>query len=314
VTRYSTPVIGRIRIKSEDPSVRVPDFMPKSVGFIAEVVEDPAGPAFDPCATGFFVSVASKVIPANGYFAFVTAKHVVDDLMGKKAALIVNRKGGGVITLGDACEKWFLHPTDTTADVAVLPVNLPPDVDILAISTDNFASPEAINKYQVGIGDEVFIVGLFTYAPGTKRNMPIVRHGNIAMLPDEQIDTSSGYANVYLVEARSIGGISGSPVFVRPTLRVPGKEPDGTDISLHGISGRMLLLGLMQAHWDIRESELNKPSFIQDRQRGVNLGIAVVVPAYKILETINHPQLAALRDAADREAHVAIAPQPDDKI
>jgi hypothetical protein len=90
--------------------------------------------------------------------------------------------------------------------------------------------------------------------------MPIVRHGNIAMLPEEQIQTEMGYADVHLIEARSIGGLSGSPVFVRTSEA----EKD----SHRGIQ----LLGVMHGHWEIKESELNKPTLVHDR-RGVNLGI-----------------------------------------
>ena len=43
----------------------------------------------------------------------------------------------------------------------------------------------------------------------------IVRTGNIASMPEEAVDLgSSGSQEVYLVESRSIGGLSGSPVFL----------------------------------------------------------------------------------------------------
>ena len=72
-----------------------------------------------------------------------------------------------------------------------------------------------------------------------------------------------------------------------------------------------MLLGLMHGHWDIRESDLNKPSFVHDSQRGVNLGVAVVVPAYKTLEIINQPSLTAMRAAYDANLKKGISPSPD---
>ena len=60
---------------------------------------------------------------------------------------------------------------------------------------------------------------------------------NIAMIPDEPVTTSLGDIKAYLVEARSIGGLSGSPAFVRET----GAE--GT--------GSFYLLGLMHGHWGV---------------------------------------------------------------
>ena len=46
-------------------------------------------------------------------------------------------------------------------------------------------------------------------------NLPIVRLGAIAAMPGEYIKTDWGCLRAYLIEARSIGGLSGSPVFIR---------------------------------------------------------------------------------------------------
>jgi hypothetical protein len=118
------------------------------------------------------------------------------------------------------------------------------------------------------------------------------------MLPADQIQTERGFADVYLIEARSIGGLSGSPVFARTT--------DNPDSPV-----RTKLLGLMHGHWDIKESEINKPSIIQDRQRGVNLGIGVVVPASKILETINQPALVEWRAIMEKKILKQSIPSTD---
>jgi hypothetical protein len=56
---------------------------------------------------------------------------------------------------------------------------------------------------------------------GRKRNIPIVRTGNISMIPSEKVPGiqirrgESVESEVYLIEARSVGGLSGSPVFIR---------------------------------------------------------------------------------------------------
>jgi hypothetical protein len=49
---------------------------------------------------------------------------------------------------------------------------------------------------------------------GRHQNVPIVRVGNFASYPAEQIQTGFGRMDAFLIEARSIGGLSGSPVFV----------------------------------------------------------------------------------------------------
>jgi hypothetical protein len=182
-----------------------------------------------------------------------------------------------------------------------MPFPVQPDHDIVPIGVqDLFLTPENLRKYRIGVGDEVFIAGLFSPAGDeNKNNIPIVRHGNVAMMPDEPIQTSYGYADVYLVEARSIGGLSGSPVFVRETVSIPA-EIGGEQI-LAGATARQQLLGLMRGHWDIKESEINNATFtMPDQGRGVNMGIGIVVPAMKILETIKQPDVETMmKDVED---------------
>jgi hypothetical protein len=158
-----------------------------------------------------------------------------------------------------------VHPTDATADVAVIQVEMSPEADMAAIALDHFGLPEVLKRYNIGIGDEVHVAGLFTAVPGTTRNMPIIRHGTLAMLPSEQIQTELGYADVYLIEVRFIGGLSGSPVFVRNTVCLKVERPDGSSDLLFGNGGQTILLGVMQGHWDIKESEINNPVITHDR-------------------------------------------------
>jgi hypothetical protein len=219
-----------------------------------------------------------------------------------------------VTTLTNTQGSWWTHPSDETADVAVLPFDMTPDLDIVSVRTTDFLTREAIIEKNIGIGDEVFVTGLFTFVPsayaGVRRNMPIIRHGNIAMLPDEAIQTDYGYAEVYLIEARSIGGMSGSPVFARQTIAVKVKIADGSEVWMHGVGG-MHLLGLTHGHWDIKESEMNEPHSTHDRRRGVNMGVGIVVPASKIIETIDRPELIELRKEYEQEVLRARTPKVD---
>ena len=188
-----------------------------------------------------------------------------------------------------------------------------PEADIVSVHVGQLGTADRLKALDIGIGDEVFATGLFTPAPGTARNVPILRHGNIAMMPEEQIQTESGFADVYLVESRSIGGLSGSPVFVRPTInaRVFNESGGKTDFVVAGHG--MTLLGLIHGHWDIKESDLNKAFFSNDPKRGVNLGIGIVVPAIKILETLNRHELVTLREQDERLFEQSNIPTADSK-
>ncbi len=77
---------------------------------------------------------------------------------------------------------WHFHPTDKTADVAVVRVGEQKNAELLAVSIKDFiASADVSPRGDAFIGDEVFVTGLFTLASGVTRNLPIVRHGNIAL-------------------------------------------------------------------------------------------------------------------------------------
>lgn len=305
--------MARMRIeRSHRDNMRVPDGFLKSVGFIGEIIPtDTGGDDFDLSGTGFFVAVQSSVKPGASYRYLVTAKHVVVALRGRPVGCLVNNRGGGVTLLSASSDAWCFHPSDTTADVAVIPFDLTSDLDVVSVATEHFINLDVMAHEKMGIGDEVFALGLFTHAAGRKRNMPIVRHGNLAMIPEEQIQVDAGFADAYLIEARSIGGMSGSPVFIRKTVSLKGLDKFNREVDLSGVSSDFRLLGVLHGHWDIQESEINKPTFTHDRQHGVNLGIAVVVPAHKILETINHPDLIAARERTEEAMRSAMIPNPD---
>ncbi len=281
--------------------LRVSEEMLKCVAFVGEML-GPDKPG-DLHGTGFFVSIPpeSPELRGMGFHYFVTAKHVAKELEGCCLYMRVNKFGGGITDFQNTVgNHWYLHPTDSAADVAVAPLASQPNADVKAIGVEQFGTPERLATLQIGIGDEVFAAGLFTpVGETTSSNMPIVRHGNIAMMPEEQIQTELGYADVYLVEARSLGGLSGSPIFVRPTMKIDIPEVCGINKML-GVAPDITLLGLMQAHWDVKESEMNDASFVNDRKRGVNYGMAIVVPATKILDVLNRPELVEMRTEAEK--------------
>ena len=230
--------------------------------------------------------------------------------MGNKAVALVNLKRGGV--RGVALDGiWYFHPTEDSVDAAVYPFEIPAEFDVLSNASDLTLNPSTMKTMRMGVGDEVFLAGLFSLAPGIHRNSPMVRQGTIAMIPEEPIQINRGFAEVYLLEMRSIGGISGSPIYLRKTVSISGKDASGKEESLHGIAGTYHLLGLMHGHWEIDEKDLNDPALRHLEQRGVNVGIAIAVPAHKIMEVINHPDLVAARKKIDDSILISITPTED---
>ncbi|MDP8983184.1 MAG: hypothetical protein M3O35_21625 [Acidobacteriota bacterium] len=301
------------RIERQDSKLRVSPELLKCVGYLAEAIQlDSEAIDIDPFGTGFFIAIPSAAHPNKSFCAFVTARHLIADHKNLKLCLIVNgRSGQGIVVEIPENVIWWEHPSDKTADLVLMVFDhQPKDFDIISMHIRDFLTAERMLKADIGVGDEVFFPGLFTKAPGNGRMTPIVRNGNIALIPSGEIQVESSFADVYLVEAHSLGGMSGSPVFVRETVRIAPYTSDDTPSVAFGI-GRLYLMGLMHGHWDINEADINKPSFVHDRPRGVNMGIAVVVPASKILDIVNRPELVASRARADARISEAISPGPD---
>lgn len=194
----------------------VPDEIRKCVVFILHI--DKNDNQFHLDGTGFFVAIT---IPENLNFVYViTAKHVIVPINQRSADdsvyLRINTREGGSQIIKTNINDWIDHPTDSSVDAMLLPLAPPLDIfDYLAIPEQMVATESVFRDNSIGAGDEVFFTGLFVNAYGQKKNMPIVRIGNIALIPDEKIPIKHfGNADVYLIESRSIGGLSGSPVFV----------------------------------------------------------------------------------------------------
>jgi hypothetical protein len=80
---------------------------------------------------------------------------------------------------------------------------------------------------------------------GRQRNIPIVRIGNVASMPHEPVATKNrGAIEAYLVEARSVGGLSGSPVLVQLGIVRPKTDDPGADLDFHMGKRTWYLLGV----------------------------------------------------------------------
>jgi hypothetical protein len=238
--------------------------------------------------TAFFVT--RRLGDSNTYFPYViTAKHIIDNIRdagANKVCLRLNRKDGNANWIETEIMDWYFHPDDSEVDVALLKMSLPLGSDHLYLPLTGAPVEQIMDKYWIGIGDEVCIAGLFSGHYGTTRNIPIVRIGNIAAMPEERVQTKMGLIDAYLIEARSIGGISGSPVFLNMGFfRVINNE------FTQNLNGPMYyLMGLVHGHLETHNDDMNSCQS-EVTQFKVNMGIAIVVPAEKILEVINQPAI-----------------------
>lgn len=279
----------------KDANMRIPDQLIKCVGFVAHDREP-----VQYGGTAFIVGVRGED-GEGGFLHLVTAKHVAEAIEPGPYLIGMNGKDGRKILLksGDTNpQQWWYHPTERdSVDVAVTPfaTAIMDEYDVEWIPEDSFATEQRIAQHSIGLGDEIIIVGLFTRFIGSSRLVPLVRTGNVAMMPDRIPVRGFGNMEAYLVEARSIGGLSGSPVFVRSTVNTPVASPALGKTLMSGL-GPGHLLGLMHGHWEV---PLNFSS--TEQAEAVNMGVAIVVPAKKILEVLYHPELVQMRKELEQK-------------
>lgn len=281
--------------------MRVSDSVRKNVVFIG--VRNHIKQAIDFGGTGFLVRVPGELQQGRGFVYLVTAKHVTEkikDMIGDATFVVrANTTGGSSVEFEARFDHWSYHPDDSV-DVAVSIFAPPPEIalDTMSVPISSFLTDEDIRDHSIGAGDEVFMTGLFTVAPGTARNMPLVRMGNVALMPEEKIRHGGMLIDAYLVEGRSIGALSGSPAFVSATVMMPYRSSVGSSEEQVWLSGQSFFMGLVRGHWDDPPS----PAFPAASEK-VNMGISIVVPAKRIKDIINSIEQKELRRAIERSTY-----------
>jgi hypothetical protein len=288
----------------------VPDDVLKNVLFIGTKHDG----TFRPRGTGFIVIYEEH---GHQFMHLVTAEHVIFNMIqrGSEIWCRANLINGDAQEFFVGKDGWRFHP-DHSTDVAVCPFNPKVyDIDYVSFAVNGHQSvagtADILRREKIGLGEEVFIVGLFRDHHGVNRNIPIIRVGNIAMLQGEPVFTKYvGYTDAYLIEARSIGGVSGSPVFISmPPFRVV----DGAVVATEGL--QYYLLGLVHGHFDVRSINEDTVVDIDTADRGsINTGVGIVIPVEKILETLRHPDLMSLRQQRADKFRNAKGATPDSGV
>jgi hypothetical protein len=292
-----------------DIDMRVPDETLKCVIFIG--VQHATATKY--IGAGFFISLREKEGQDTFRFTYlVTAGHVADDVEGVPFTVRINKRGGGIaeVFANESGEfKWHRHPKGKVVDIALSPWQVPSrEFDAQTFDTEYFLTPELAKKTGIGVGDEVLLVGLFSNIKGEARNIPIVRIGSLAMIPDGPVvPTNLGNMEAYLIETKSFGGLSGSPVYIRQTAEIAdGVFKWGTNIPavIQGYSNVHHLLGVAHGHWNVDPADINQPD-LKHVEEGINSGLAIVAPAYHVLDIIlNDKELNEMRTKA-KEAELS---------
>jgi hypothetical protein len=255
---------------------------------------------FVPVGTAFLAHIREE---ENSFQYLVTCQHNVISAGQNSLHVRLNRLLGGSIASDEIPpENWIFHPDSKHrfVDVAVVPIHFPTDMfDHVFLKEADFYTREKINELDVGIGDELFYPGLFHHHSGAARNLPIMRTGILSAMPIEPVETARGPIEAFLMESRSIGGHSGSPVFVNLLAPRNYYSTRPEIVANHPHRDRhYMVLGLLRSYFKAKDESI---SAVERDDLSLNSGISTVIPSWEILETMKQESQAKIR----REANAA---------
>lgn len=285
--------------------MQIPDRIRECICFVA----GRKGEIWHMAGTAFFVSVPSAQFGIDYVYA-ITAKHVlqVEGEPWDEVALRVNKTDGGAGEFRTQVTDWTGHPN---SDIAAINVALGDEFDYRVYPLDSAATTSFREEHFVTPGDDLLIIGLLANHYGKQRNIPVVRVGNIAAFPEEPIEIEDKPEEVILAEVRSIGGLSGSPVFLH--LGNFRRDKDGDVVSINArwapdsIAGNRLL-GVVHGYFNA--AGLATEDLTRSDGEPLNTGITVVIPVERIVELIDHKALSVPREISDRAFREKEEPEP----
>ena len=283
----------------------VPDELLKCIAFLGYINQD-GKEKF--AGSAFWISRAeTEGSESDNRLAYlVTAGHVIDYInshtaMGSTGVRVrVNTREGAQRWVDTPLHFWKMHPDYPKVDLAVLKIGICDDWDHLSWAIEAFVSESSIENdgRRIELGDELFFAGLFWPHAGEKRNIPIVRIGNVAALRSEPVLNREGQPmDAYLVETHSIGGLSGSPVFI-DVHAAKASFAGETPFFKGNYPVKYRLMGLVHGHF--QASEIEPDVVVGDGRESIdiNTGIAIVTPAERIMEVL---ELFAKEEEKERE-------------
>jgi len=147
----------------------------------------PAVTAGTSIGTVFFMSKPTKVDPTRGYNVLITAAHVLDDVKGEDASLMLRRKNlDGTyspvpypIKLRKNGKNLYVKHPD--ADVAAMYLGLPADLPLSFLPLDYLADDVRLLDLEIHPGDDLLCLG-FPLALDFN-TFPVIRSGTLAAYP-----------------------------------------------------------------------------------------------------------------------------------
>lgn len=286
---------------------RVPDAYVDSVVYLYPSAED-ARTGNDVGACGFTVRVPldariGAYQPAQLYV--VTNRHVIDH---RHLCVRMNLMGGGFDVIETDAEDWVPHPLGH--DVAACTIMFQRrDWRFVAIPDSDFLTTSTAAEWQIGPGDDVFMVSRFLWQEGRSQNRPILHTGVVSRLPLQEEGVFNPHTRLYepsfLVETHSRPGYSGSPVYgyigpFQPQLGNPVTTYTGPGTITRDVSPRTFVIGVAWGYLPAKERLKNVEGECLPAVVTMSSGIAAVVPAWHIREVLEEETLVTHRRELER--------------
>ena len=268
--------------------------------------------------TAFFLDIT---VDETSFVYLVSCRHVVKPFKSDRKPtpnddpiwIRVSTKGGEPKTYKTKRSDWVCHD-DRFIDVCVYPCDIArweseDGVDIGVLNADGMMlTPQKEEMWgRLRLGDQLFITGVFVGRIGDRKNIPVVRVATVAALPEEPVAFGSPRRPAYLIETKSLGGTSGSPVFlhVEPIGRAIGDHeheihPETGDVVLPYLLVGMML-GVHSGKYAADFIEDTDAEKVVSKDADFNAGICVVISYAQILEVIDQTPLKDARLATIEE-------------
>jgi hypothetical protein len=229
----------------------------------------------------------------------VTNEHVAREAAAVRLSSAVGAKQ--ILTPEPA--EWIYpneRPEACEDDLAVLPLRLTtdyPQFSSVPVQARHARVVESADQDFPSVvpGRDAFFAGRYVTLSGKQENQPIARFGSVSMtLPAEPLEREGHPPQEsFLVEARSQGGFSGSPVFVYDVAS-----------QIRSTMSDLALLGIVWGHLPIErkiiDGEKERPIPV-DWYVDENSNMACVVPAWRIIELLQKQEVIDLREEVKRE-------------